>query len=283
MRPRRSPGAWALALACVASARAGFAAGFDVAAQDRGVAVAITVYTVQCLPGGGCSEIEPPVNYADSTSAPDFAAFAATASVPAFSDFSASQTSSLEATSIRAQGSGLHTGSGAYFGPYGFAHETTGTSDSHFEVSFDVDAPTPYRLNGSVSAAIMSPFVCCTYHQASSTARIRLRTAIGTTLAEVVAFADPACNQESCMTVGPSGLYRGGVLAPGSYVLEASTAGSAFPNYFAHQWTTEASTGAYQVELLLLDDVPALGPGGLALLALALGLAAASLLARARA
>lgn len=273
MRPRQRIGACSLLLAGVASAPAVFAAGFDVTAQDRSVELAIRVTTLQCAPPpSGCSVVGTPTDHSDSESAPDLSPFAATASVPAFGGFSASQDSSLSATSIHAQGSGLHTGSGQYTQPEtGMAEVTSGSSDSHFEVSFDVDAPTPYRLRGSVSAnGGLS---------ANSTARIRLRNAGGATLAEVVAATDPDCQMPECAAVGPLPLDQLDVLAPGAYVLEASTAGSAEPFFFALNFLTLASTGAYELELTLVD-VPALGPGALALLALAL--AAAPFLARLR-
>jgi len=267
----RQLGACVLGFAAVASAPAAWATGFDVTAQERSVGVATTVQTIQCMPQG-CQEIAPPENHADAESAADFSPFDATAAVPSFGGFSASQRSSLSAGTLRAQGSGLHTGTGEYFEPmFGWAHVTSGSSDSHFEASFDVDAPTPYRLRGSVTASGALT--------ANSSVLVRLRTSGGPTIAEVAAVSDPECQSPECATVGPFPLDQVGVLAPGSYVLEASTSGSASPFFFAHSFLSVASTGEYDVELSI-TEVPALGPGALALLALGLGLSAAPFVAR---
>ena len=257
------------------SAPAAFADGFAATAQIRHVDVSITVTPLLCWPPPtGCVPSGTPTSYSDSESAPDFSPFTATASVSPYSGFSATQSSSLSASSIEAQGSGLQTGSGGFTPPPdNAATVTTGSSDSHFEVSFDVDAPTPIRLTGSVAATGGL--------SANSTTRIRLRTSGGATLAEVVAATDPDCQDSACATVGPFPIHHEGVLTPGSYVLEASTAGDASPFYFAGSFLTLASTGQYQVRLAQVE-VPALGPRALALLALVLGLAAAPFLARAR-
>ena len=258
-----------LALLAFASAPAAFAAGFAPTAQDRRVDVAITVTVYDCFPQpAGCSVVGTPVNHADAESAPGFSPFTATASVPGFDGYSATQSSSLTEASISSQGSGAHAGTGGYTPPpVNRATLETGSSDSHFEVSFDVDAPTPIHLTGSV--------VATGGLSANSTARIRLRSAGGATLAEVVAASDPDCQDASCETVGPFPIDHTSVLAPGSYVLEASTAGDAAPFFFAQNFFPVASTGQYQVELAILE-VPALGRAGLALLALGLGVIAAA-------
>jgi hypothetical protein len=264
-----------LALASAASAPAALAQGFDPTGQVRTVDVAITVTMLDCYPPPtGCVVFGTPVNYSDNDSAPDFSPFSATASVSPFTGYAASQSSSLSASLIRAQGSGQHAGSGGFTPPpANRATATSGSSDSHFEVSFDVDAPTPIHLTGSVAATGGL--------SANSTAQILLRTSGGSTIAEVVAATDPYCQDPSCFEVGPFPLDYEGVLAAGSYVLEASTEGSAWPFYFAGNFIPLASTGQYQVRLAHVA-VPALGPAALALLALSLGLAAAPFLARAR-
>jgi hypothetical protein len=274
MRSRHALGALALALA-LASAQSAAAVGFDLTAQNRHVDVAIAVSTYDCFPPPtGCTLVSGPVNHGDSKSAPDFSTFAATAAVPSFGGFSASQSSSLSPTMLSAQGTGMHTGSGGYTPPPpNRATVGTGSSDSHFEASFDVASPTPIHLTGSVGATGGL--------SANSTVRIRLRTAGGTTIAEVVAETDPNCLDQSCAVVGPFPIDHTSVLAPGSYVLEASTSGSGAPFYFATNFFEIQSTGTYQVEL---SDtaVPALGPFALGALALSLALAASPLLARAR-
>ncbi|HVN38308.1 MAG TPA: hypothetical protein VMW19_09090 [Myxococcota bacterium] len=272
MRPCRARRSLGLALALATSASTARAASFELTAQDRQVDVAITGTTLQCFPPPtGCTPVGSPTHYADSLGAPDFSAFSATASVPSINGYSASQTSSLSPGSLQAHGSGLHTGSGGFSAPPNIYTTSDGSSDSHFEASFDVATPTSIHLTGKVSAnGGLS---------ANSNAQIRLRTAGGTTIAEVVASTDPNCMDNSCAVVGPIPLDYTSVLAPGSYVLEASTSGSASPFFFANNFITLASTGEYHVELAN-TAVPALGPFALGALALSLALAASPLLAR---
>ncbi|HXK23096.1 MAG TPA: hypothetical protein VMS55_10520, partial [Myxococcota bacterium] len=249
-------------------------ADFDLTGQDRHVDVAITATTLQCFPPPtGCVPVGSPTQYGDSHSAPDLSPFVATASVPSINGYSASQSSSLSPGSLKAHGSGLHTGSGGFSAPPNVYTTSSGSSDSHFEASFDVATPTSIHLRGSVSVTGGLT--------ANSTARIRLRTSGGTTIAEVVAATDPNCTDNGCAVVGPIPLDHTSVLAPGSYVLEASTSGSADPFYFAGNFLTLASTGEYHVELAS-TAVPALEPVALGVLALLLALAARPLLAHSR-
>jgi hypothetical protein len=263
----------AFALAGLVVGTGASAVGFTPTSQDRSVEVASTLSTLQCMPPpSGCTPIAPPVNSSDSESAPDFSPFVATAALPG--GYAATQDSSLSSTSISAQGSAAHSGSGAYFSPPpGGAHVSNGSSDSHFEVAFDVDTPTPYRLHGHVSANGGLT--------ANTVSSIRLRTAGGTVIEEVVAATDYNCQDSGCAQVGPLPIHREDVLAPGSYVLEASSAGSAAPFFFALNFYDLASTGSYDVTLAIVE-VPALPPFALAGLALGLSLAAAPFLARAR-
>jgi hypothetical protein len=268
------PGHVLLAIALATSASTARAVGFDLTAQNRHVDVAITATQLQCFPPPtGCTVVGTPTQYADSHSAPDFSAFSATASVPSINGYSATESSGLSFASLQADGDGLHTGAGGFSGPPNFYSTSSGSSDSHFEASFDVATPTPIHLTGSVSAnGGLS---------ANSTARIRLRTAGGTTIAEVVAATDPNCMDNSCAVVGPIPLDHTSVLAPGSYVLEASTSGSASPFYFAGNFIELASTGEYHIALAN-TAVPALGPFALGVLALSLALVASPLLAHSR-
>jgi len=269
MRPRH---ALLVATALVASAAAAHAQGFAPTAQDRHVDVAITGTTLQCFPPPtGCTVVGSPTQYSDSHSAPDFSPFSATASVSPINGYSASESSSVSPGSLHAHGSGLHTGSGGLSAPPNLYTTSSGSSDSHFEVSFDVATPTSIHLTGSVGATGGL--------SANSTSRIRLRTAGGVTVAEVVAATDPDCMDSSCATVGPFPLDSTRVLAPDSYVLEASTSGDASPFFFANDFIDLASTGEYHVELAY-TAVPALGPAALGALALSLALAASPVLAR---
>ena len=134
-----------------------------------------------------------------------------------------------------------------------------------FSTSFDLDEPTPVRLVGSVTAVGGLT--------GNTTTRITLKTAGGTLLAEIVAATDPGCQDPGCAQVGPLPLSWFGVLAPGSYVLEADSTGNAAPFAFANNFYTIVSNGEYDLALSTMQ-VPALSRGGLGLLALALGLAA---------
>src|SRR5262245_48078632 len=97
------------------SAPAARAVGFEPTAQDRTVDVSITVTPLQGFPPPtGCIANGPPTHHADAESAADFSAFAATANVASFVGISASQSSSLGASAIEAQGSGRHEGSGGF-------------------------------------------------------------------------------------------------------------------------------------------------------------------------
>ena len=256
-----------VALVVLLGARGAFAVGFAPTAQDRGVGVAITQTPLECFPPPtGCTVIGSPTHLEDSDSAPDFTLFAATANVPGFVDISATQTSSLSSASLAAEGTGRHASGGGFVAPPNLFQTVASSSDSHFEVAFDVDAPTPYRLAARVSASGGL--------SANSVSRVRLRTSDDTTLAEVVAATDPNCMDSGCSTVGPFPLQQTGVLAPGSYVLEGSTSGSASPFFFAGNFFALASTGEYEVRLAV-TAVPALGPAGWSLLALMLGVSAA--------
>ena len=181
--------------------------------------------------------------------------------MPPFTEISATQISSLTSGSIEAEGTGAHASGGGFVAPPNFFQQVASSSDSHFEVAFDVDEPTPYRLAGRVTATGGL--------SANSVARVQLRTSEGARLAEVLAATDPNCMDSSCSVVGPFPLEQTGVLAPGSYVLEASTSGSAAPFFFAGNFFSLVSTGAYEVELTQIA-VPSLGASAQALLALAL-------------
>jgi hypothetical protein len=267
VRARSHGGVVLVALVALVGARGASAVGFEPTAQDRGVGVMITQTPLQCFPPPtGCSVIGTPTHYADSDSASDFSAFAATASVPGFTVISATQSSSLSNATLAAEGTGRHESGGGFVAPPNLFQSIASSSDSHFEVAFDVDAPTPYRLAAHVTATGGL--------SANSAARVRLRTSDDVTLAEVLAATDPECMDSGCSTVGPFPLQQTGVLAPGSYVLEASTAGSAAPFFFAGNFFALASTGAYEVQLSV-TAVPTLGPGGWSLLALMLGISAA--------
>jgi hypothetical protein len=167
---------------------------------------------------------------------------------------------------MRSVGLVQQAGGGGPSAPPNFFQTVSSSSDSHFEVPFDVDEPTPYRITGSVLATGGL--------SANSVARVRLRTSDDTTLAEVVAATDPNCMDSGCSVVGPFPLDQSGVLSPGSYVLEGSTGGSASPFFFAGNFFNLTSTGSYEVQLSV-PAVPALGPAGWSLLALVLCVSAA--------
>ncbi len=240
-------------------------AGFELTAQTRDVGVTVTQRTLACWPPPtGCSVLTT-TNYADSQSAPDLSPFSATASVSPFTTIFSTQASTLSATSLVAQGSGTHSGSGTLTTPPNVYTTVQSTSATLHRVGFDVSAATPYRLSGSArSTGGLS---------ANATTRITLKTSGGAKLAEVVAATDSNCQDQSCAVVGPLPVASFGVLAPGSYALEVEASGAASPFFFAGSFLALTSTWDYDVHL---DEVqlPALSPAGLALLVLALGVAA---------
>jgi hypothetical protein len=240
------------------------AAGFEATAQLRSVAVTITQTTVSCITPQSCSTIGTS-NQSDAQTAPDFSPFVATAQVAPFTGARADQDSSIDVTKLVASGASQSFGSGGLTTPPNIFTITSSDSASRFSTSFDVDIATPFRLTGSVTAAGGLT--------AGALSRIRLRTAGGTPIAEMSAETDPECQSEECSTVGPLPLHATGVLAPGSYVLEAEASSQASPFTFAGNFFTMLSSSQYQVELSA-TAVPALGDAGLALLALSLGFAA---------
>ena len=199
----------------------------------------------------------------DSESAPGFAPFTATAEVPPFTMF-ADQDSSIGATRIEANGGSETSGSGGLSSPPNIFTVTDSEAASRFSTTFAVAAVTPYRLSGSVmSTGGLS---------ANATSAIRLKTSGGAVIAEVSAVTDPNCQEQSCAEVGPIPLIHVGVLAPGSYVLEAEASGQAAPFFFAGNFFGLTSTGHYDV-VLAVTEVPALSGGALGVLTALLGVA----------
>jgi hypothetical protein len=189
----------------------------------------------------------------------------ATAQVPPFTSF-AQQDSSIDTTRIEASGSGETTGSGGFAAPPNNFIITDSEAASRFSATFAVASATPYRRTGSVTVTGGL--------SASALARIRLKTAGGAVVDEVSVQTDPECQFTECALVEEA-LHSIGVLAPGSYVLEAETSGTATPFFFAGNFFGLTSTGQYEVELTP-TEVPALSRGALAALALGLGLAGAA-------
>lgn len=243
-------------------------AGFDATAQTRSVRVDITRNTLSCLPPPTGCQITGTTNFFDheaAPSSPPFLPFSATAMVPPYTGSFASQDSSIAASAILAQGATQNTGSASLTTPPNVYTAISSQTPNVFSTSFNLAEPTPVRLVGSVtSTGGLS---------GNTTTRITLKTAGGLVLAEVVAATDPNCQDPSCAQVGPLPITWVGVLAPGAYVIEANSTGSATAFYFANQFFTIVTSGEYELKLTA-TQVPALSPRGLGLLALALGLAA---------
>lgn len=247
---------------------------WSLVSQDRAVSVDIDVvedFYSSCIPilQPGCTpDSTTTTNFADSASAPDAGAFDATASRPEFPSTFASQHSEIDADAIRA--SGGHAATATFSNTGGFPitfHSEFHDVESRAVVSFEVDATTPYRLTGTVTTggAVFS----------SSSSSLRL-SGPGGVIAEVQVDSDPDCALPECFTVGPELLTASGLLDPGVYTLEARAGGTAGG---AHSTSGSFGTGidgAFEVELLLPPPaVPALPPGAVLLLALALAAAGA--------
>jgi hypothetical protein len=262
--PRALIPAFSIATLVIAPVPCALASGFAASSQARSVEVEITQTTLACITPQSCSVIGTSTQ-SDSESAPDFTPFVATAIVPPFTQTSADQDSSLGATRIEARGSSEATGSGGLSTPPNIFTVTDSEAASRFSTTFTVAAATPYRLSGSVtSSGGLS---------ANSISFVRLKTSGGAVIAEVSAATDPNCQEAGCAEVGPNPLISVGVLAPGSYVLEAEASGQAAPFFFAGNFFGLTSTGQYDF-VLAVTDVPALSPAALALLGLALGFTA---------
>jgi hypothetical protein len=270
----RAPG-FATARCCCAAlilgAGAASASDFAPTSQARSVDVTVTQHTLVCWPPPTGCTVQSTSSQSDPHSAPDFSPFSATAVVPPFTGSSASQDSSISASSITARGSVEDTGSASLTTPPNVYTEVESTAGSHFSTSFDVAEPTPYSLSGSVRASGGL--------SANSSAHVTLRTAGGQVLAEVSAATDPDCADPSCADVGPFPIARVGVLPAGSYVLEAAASGNAMPFFFAGSFLTLVSTAEFDARLDV-RSVPSLGPGGLALLTASLAFASAAALRR---
>lgn len=241
-------------------------AGFDLTGQARNVGVTITQNTLSCLPPPTGCQVTGTLNFSDSEAAPSsppFLPFSATAQVPPYTGSFASQDSSLSAAAILAQGATQGTGSASLTTPPNIYTAISSQTTNVFSTSFDLVAPTPIRLVGSVtSTGGLS---------GNTTTRITLKTAGGSLLAQVVAATDPNCQDPGCAEVGPLPLSWYGVLAPGSYVIEANSTGSSTAFHFANQFLTIVTTGEYELKLTA-TQVPALSGGALGLLAASLAL-----------
>ncbi len=241
-------------------------AGFDATAQTRSVRVDIVQNTLSCLPPPTGCHVTGTTNFFDldaAPSSPPFLPFSATALVPPYTGSFAGQDSSLSAAGILAQGATQGTGSASLTTPPNIYTAISSQTANVFSTSFDLAAPTPIRLVGSVtSTGGLS---------GNTTTRITLKTAGGSLLAQVIAATDPNCQEPSCSQVGPLPVAWYGVLAPGSYVIEANAGGSATAFFFANQFFTIVTGGEYELRLTEVQ-LPALSHGALGLLAASIAL-----------
>jgi len=107
-------------------------------------------------------------------------------------------------------------------------------SESLFSVAFDVSAPTPYGLTGSLDVSpVTADFTLIGTSWSQATGSIELRHALGGSVAQVAidqyefCTPGPPGSGEMTCTAGSRPLSAQGVLAPGSYVLEARSGSSA--------------------------------------------------------
>jgi hypothetical protein len=160
--------------------------------------------------------------------------------------------------------------------------------ESLFSVSFDVSVPTPYTLQGNLAvSAVVLDFTLVGTSFSQATGSIALRHAQGGTVAEVTIDQYEFCEEippgsgEVLCTPGSRPLSAQGVLSPGSYVLEASTASSsaALCAILATPICVDVSNSSdFTLEMAfgaLPAPLPGLAPPALG--ALALGLAATGL------
>jgi hypothetical protein len=200
----------------------------------------------------------------DQHGAPDANPWSATASLAAFPDTWASQDSAIGADAITASGS--HAGVSSYSNSGGFPITFVSedhTSGSDFSVTFQLLESHGFQLSGSVTTegGLLS----------SSQAFVRLRGPGAAVVAEVEVASDPGCADPSCATVGPEPLDATGVLAPGTYTLEASAGGTAAGTHSPSGSFGSSQSGAFDLTLQLSPPaVPALPPSAAALLATAL-------------
>lgn len=209
----------------------------------------------------------------DGETAPDAGPFTAVASVPGFPDTTAQQSSEITATAI--EGSGSHGAVSTYSTSGGFPvvlHSETHDTETRLAAEFEVAEGTPYQLTGSVttSGGLFS----------SSSARITL-LGPGGPLGEVEVVSDPNCaDPETCGTVGPQPIALSGLLAPGTYTLEAVASGTAEGLHSTSGSYGSGQGGSFDVQLALAPGVPSVPAW--ARLVLALALAGSAGLARSR-
>lgn len=258
---RVNPAASLLAAALVASSFAPTSqAAVTLTGQSRSVHAEST--GTAWLWAGGAPPVPPPTlsfqdTDANDASASGFGVFQDTAAsaapdvliFPLTGAGTASQDSSLSAAAISAS-AGTGTATDSYFltapqlatvnallAPptyYLGLERDASEGESLFAVSFDVSAPTPYTLEGTLAvSAVVLDFTLVGTSFSQATGSIELRHAQGGTVAEVAIDQYEFCEEnppgsgEIICTPGSRPLAAQGVLAPGSYVLEASTASSA--------------------------------------------------------
>ena len=229
--------------------------------QDRRLHVTIDG-TSSCNPPGnfGCFPFYPlgPFASEQEAIAPDFAAFDETVSVERAS---ATQSSSIEATHIVAEGtmSALPVHQFTMGGGVAGLRTAETSARSQFSVTFAVDAPTHFVLDGTLALerSGFGPWF----------GQIELQGPTGL-VAEVM------CVFDGPWVCGPTSGQVTGELAPGQYTLLASVEASGIPGTLGGP-PAAAGIGSYSLDLQLTPAAPVAVPGIGALG----GLALASLLA----
>lgn len=212
-----------------------------------------------CMPDSSTT-----THFSDSATAPDAAPWTATASLIQFPNTSATQDSEIGATFIQATGS--HTAVSSYSNTGGFP--ITFISENHatetsLVVTFDLAADCAFDLSGSVTTegGIFS----------TSSTYIRLSVAGGGVIAEVQVDSAEGCADPECLVVGPAPIATSGVLAAGTYTLEAFAGGIATGVHSTIGSFGSGEGGAFEVNLVLAPQpVPTLSVYGAVFLAMSL-------------
>jgi hypothetical protein len=259
----------------VAVSASGSSASVTLLGQERLVRVVMDGER-WCTPENDplCAYFPPVGPFSESAqdSATGFEAFDSSRSNPGAS---ASQTSALSESIISASGAMNATGYSELVegGTIQFLTTAATTAESRLSVTFQVDEPTPYRLDGTLEGWL-------TFFNDSQELRLQLDGPQGPVAQIPCIENSPGFPPAGC---GPTTERHEGTLAPGIYTLVAVSEASGDPGELGGAPET-AGSGSFEVTLSLGRAVAAPGLGSVARvwLALAIGLAAVAT-ARARA
>lgn len=263
-RPRWSRLVLALTIAIWAS---GSSAGVTLLGQERLVRVSMDGER-WCAPENDplCAFFPPVGPFSESAqdSTTGFEAFDSSRSNPGAS---ASQTSALSEATIAASGAMNAAGYSELIegGTIQFLTTAATTAESRLSVTFQVDEPTPYRLDGTLEGWL-------TFFNDSQVLSLQLEGPQGPVAQIPCIENSPGFPPAGC---GPTTQSHEGTLAPGTYTLVAVSEVSGDPGELGGAPET-AGSGSFDVTLSLGSAAAAPGLGSVARvwLALAIGLAA---------